>query len=288
MVRCRVCADDVERIARLVDKVNHRAPWFQAVKRTEVLRALVRMGLDLATTCCFTVDYLEEEPARRLWFKLSPEEFERVTRVQTAYVEGRPNVAEPPLASLQRALIKLGLSGAERDDRFPDFAKEVKSSLWPRRASRRSGRGPAEAQRAPDAGDAPSEAARLDPSSPVVTTIPHGAPLHKLDDPLAPSNDVDDGERRALAGLGRLLIVEALSGSPSLPAGFAPPPEEQARLRGLAVAALDAAIADDAASVDAALVTGPPPGWQERVLHKIDEIEALGPTSRERPRRPPG
>ena len=81
IIWCRVCTADVERIAYLVNKVNHRASWFQAVKRTEVLRALVRMGLDLATTCCFTVDYLEEEPARRLWFKLSPEEFERVTRL---------------------------------------------------------------------------------------------------------------------------------------------------------------------------------------------------------------
>lgn len=124
--------------------------------------------------------------ARTALLPLSPE---RVTRLQTAYVEGQPNVAEPPLASLQRALIKLGLSVAERDDGFPDFAKEVKSSLWPRRASRRSGRGPAEArpkdQHATDAGDAPSEAARLDPSLPVVTTIPQGAPLHELDDPPA-------------------------------------------------------------------------------------------------------
>ena len=179
----------------------------------------------------------------------------------------------------------------------PGPSETTASPISRKRSSRRSGRGEplagaAEArpkdQHAPAAGDAPSEAARLDPSSPVVTTIPQGAPLHELDDPPAPSNDVDVGERRALAGLGHLLLVEALSGSPSLPAGFAPPPEEQARLRGLAVAALDAAIADDAASVDAALVTGPPPGWQERVLHKIDEIEAPGPTSRERPRRPPG
>ncbi len=295
VVWCRMCTDDVERIGRLVDEVNRRATWFQHVKRTEVLRTLVRKGLDLAKARCFGVDYLEEKSAQKLQFKLSSAEFERVTRLQKDYVEGLANVAKPPLESLHRALIQLGLSEAERDDGFSSFAEEVKSSLWPRRASRRSGRGATAArpkdQHVTDAGDTPREAARRDPSSPVVPTIPPGALMHELAAAPAPSNDVDDGEQRALAGFGRRLLVGALRGSPALRVGFAPPPEAQPRLRALAVTALDAMIADDtmhdAMSVDAARVTGPPAGWMERVLHPIEEIEARGPTSRERPRRPP-
>lgn len=80
-------------------------------------------------------------------------------------------------------------------------------------------------------------------------------------------------------------------GSPARCVGFAPPPEEQPCLRALAVTALDVMIADDAAhdamSFDAERVSGPPAEWRERVLHAIEETEAHGPTSRERPRCPP-
>jgi hypothetical protein len=145
-VWCRVCADDVERIDRLVDKVNCRTPWGERVTRTEVLRALVRRGLDLATLRVFAVDYLKEEPAQKLRFKLLPSEVERVTSLQKDYVEGLSNVAKPPLASLHRALISLGLLEAERDGGFLSFAEEVKLSRWLWRASQRRGRGAAEAR----------------------------------------------------------------------------------------------------------------------------------------------
>jgi hypothetical protein len=260
-VWCHVHADAVERIDRLVDRVNCRTPWGERVTRTEVLRALVRSGLDLATLRVFAIDYLKEEPAQRLRFKLLPSEFERVTSLQKDYVEGLSNVAKPPLASLHQALIQLGLLEAERNDGFLSFAEEVKLSRWLWRASQRRGRGAAEARRkdqlAADAGDT------------------------------LPSNDVDDGERPALAAQGRGLLVDALRGSTALPSGFAPSPEAQSRLRALAITALDEAIADEAMRFYAERVSGPPAEWRERVLHAIEETEARGPTSRERPRCPP-
>lgn len=116
--------------------------------------------------------------------------------------------------------------------------------------------------------------------------------MDELGDPPSPSNDVtDEGERRALAGLGRLLLIEALtrslSGRPYVAPSPAPPPEEQERLRALALAAIDAAIdADDARSarIDAPIGNGLSPGWRDRVLRAIEEMEERGPTSRERPR----
>lgn len=165
-VWCRVCVADVERIDRLVKQVNHRATWFHDVKRTEVLRALVRTGLGLAKTRSFVIEYLEEAEAKHLRFKLSPEEFARVTDHQSTYVKGLSNAAEPPLASVQRALIQLGLSEAEQKARFSVFMEEVKASLWPRSPSRRSERDAAEAppeeSHAPDAGHAASEVAQLE------------------------------------------------------------------------------------------------------------------------------
>lgn len=111
--------------------------------------------------------------------------------------------------------------------------------------------------------------------------------MHDLDNRPSPSNDVDSGEQRALARVGRRILVDALSGALPLPAGFAPPPEEQARIRAVGVAAIGAAFAEDAAHDDDwAPASGPPPGWQERVLDKIEEIEARGPVSQQRPRRP--
>ena len=114
--------------------------------------------------------------------------------------------------------------------------------------------------------------------------------MHEVDDPPSPSNDVDDGDQRALARFGCLLLASALTRSHALHAGYAPPPAEQARLCALGVAAFDALIANDAgqdaASVGAGLVTGPPPGWMESVLHQIEEREARGPTSQERFRLP--
>ncbi len=111
--------------------------------------------------------------------------------------------------------------------------------------------------------------------------------MHDVDNRPSPSNDVDNGEQRALARFGRRILVDALSGALPLPAGFAPPPEEQARIRAVGVAAIGAAFAEDAAhDDDGAPASGPPPGWQERVLDKIEEIEARGPVSQQRPRRP--
>ncbi len=176
-VKCRVCVEDVERIDSLVDHVNRRATWFQIAKRSEVVRALTRQGLDLAQIHGITVDYLESDPAQKLAFKLSSEEFDRVTSLQSAYVEGSSRIAKPPLASLQRALIRLGLAEVERDDGVSSFVNEVQASLWPRRASPRRGRRAAEArpkdQRATAAHDPGCEAARHVPTFPVVPTVSH-------------------------------------------------------------------------------------------------------------------
>jgi hypothetical protein len=230
MVWCCVCTEDVERIGRLVNEVNRRATWVHKAKRLEVLRALVRKGLDLVKTGCFAVECLGEEPAEKLCFKLSPDELGRVDSLQKDYVKGLSKVAEPHLASVLRTLIRLGIAEAARGDGVLRFVEEVKSSLWPRSEAPPRGRRAAEAQ---------------------------GAPLREPVESPAPSNDVDDGDRRALAGLGRRLLASALAGSRSQPVGFAPPLEEQPRLRAQIVAEIDALIRDEEASDDAAPVTGP-------------------------------
>lgn len=111
--------------------------------------------------------------------------------------------------------------------------------------------------------------------------------MHELDGSLSPSNDVDDEEERALVHIGRLLLAGAHRCPRSLRVGIAPLPEQPAPssilARAVAVTAIREAFADDAE-----LATGSPTGWQERVLDQIEEIEADGPTSRERPRHPPG
>ena len=99
----------------------------------------------------------------------------------------------------------------------------------------------------------------------------------------SPSNDVTDTDKeepRELAHLGRLLLAGMRARS------LSERPEERKRVRAQLADALAALADEEAAGAEPIMITLSP-GWMERVLHKVADLEARGPTSRERPRRPP-
>ncbi|MEO5727040.1 MAG: hypothetical protein ABI134_23790 [Byssovorax sp.] len=157
-----------------------------------------------------------------------------------------------------------------------------------------------DARRAPNSGDAgaraPPVVGRLRRPSPTRRDRRRGAVPGAVEDSAIcppPSNDVtatatDKEGPRELARLGRMILARMRARSPSeharLPVSYVPP-EERKRLRAQLADAL-AALADEEAAEAAPILISLSAGWMERVLHTTAELEARGPMSKERPRRP--
>ena len=109
----------------LVARVRAHVGPSKDVTRTALIRALLRKGLDLAKTRELKLDSLQDEETKRVEYKVSSSEFERLTNLQKTYQSELPGTALPALASLQRAVIRLAIPEAETQATFPAFAQDV-------------------------------------------------------------------------------------------------------------------------------------------------------------------
>ncbi len=109
----------------LVARVRAHVGPSKDVTRTALVRALLRKGLDLAESRYLNLDSLQGEETKRIAYKVSYSEFERLTNLQKNYQSEFPGTALPALASLQRAVIRLAIPEAETQAMFPAFAQDV-------------------------------------------------------------------------------------------------------------------------------------------------------------------
>lgn len=141
VVWCRLRTCDTTRLDRLALRVNANVTLEHEITRNEVVRALVRKGLDLARTRQFTAECLQIEPTIKIVYRVSAEEFGQLTRLQGAYQKELPGTALPPLPSIQRALVCLAMGECETRAIFPTFVHDLLESRLPRKASRRGRQG---------------------------------------------------------------------------------------------------------------------------------------------------
>jgi hypothetical protein len=137
LVWCRFRAGDVAQLDRLVERVRKHVGASCDITRTALARALVRKGLDLAKTRELRLESLHDETTTRIEYRLSPEEYERLTTLQKRCQDELPCSALPTLTSVQRAIVLLAITEAETQASFPGFALDVLASRW-KRGSRRA------------------------------------------------------------------------------------------------------------------------------------------------------
>jgi hypothetical protein len=132
LVWCRFRAGDVAQLDRLVVRVRKHVGASCEITRTALVRALVRKGLGLSKTRELKLESLHDETTTRIEYRLSPEEYERLTTLQKRYQDEYPCSAPPTLSSVQRALILIALAEVETQASFPSFARDVLASRWKR------------------------------------------------------------------------------------------------------------------------------------------------------------
>lgn len=137
MNECRLCAADLDAIDRLTQRVLVQGGT-DTLNRGVILRALLRKGLDLATTREITGQCLSRtEEVTRVNFVLPAEDRARLDLLLTQLETQRPN-SYANMTNLQRPLLLMALAEVKTRASFPAFANEVLLSLRLPRTRRRS------------------------------------------------------------------------------------------------------------------------------------------------------